>query len=159
MRAIQRYNAANRTYNLTVDGVHTYYVLAGNTPVLVHNSGCGPTTFYHGADVESLIDILNHGLDAGKAAAKYTDGPGGFFVATHAADAEFFAVRNGSGAVINVQISNDAMAQLREAGAVQRAIPTGPKSPTFAGEEFHIPTSAYDLFNQLRAGGEIVVSP
>ncbi|MFJ3206071.1 polymorphic toxin-type HINT domain-containing protein [Streptomyces sp. NPDC086989] len=25
-------------YNLTVDGLHTYYVLAGSTPVLVHNS-------------------------------------------------------------------------------------------------------------------------
>ncbi|MFI7414672.1 polymorphic toxin-type HINT domain-containing protein [Streptomyces sp. NPDC049627] len=30
-----------RTYNLTVDDLHTYYVLAGETPVLVHNSGCG----------------------------------------------------------------------------------------------------------------------
>ncbi|MFF4654445.1 polymorphic toxin-type HINT domain-containing protein [Streptomyces sp. NPDC001381] len=31
-------------YNLTVDDLHTYYVLAGKTPVLVHNSGglCGP---------------------------------------------------------------------------------------------------------------------
>jgi RHS repeat-associated protein len=29
-----------RTYNLTVDGLHTYYVLAGATPVLVHNSTC-----------------------------------------------------------------------------------------------------------------------
>ncbi|MFB9437930.1 polymorphic toxin-type HINT domain-containing protein [Streptomyces showdoensis] len=28
-----------RTYNLTVDGLHTYYVLAGATPVLVHNAG------------------------------------------------------------------------------------------------------------------------
>ncbi|GGN81412.1 hypothetical protein GCM10011579_067940 [Streptomyces albiflavescens] len=27
------------TRNLTVDGLHTYYVLAGETPVLVHNSG------------------------------------------------------------------------------------------------------------------------
>ena len=26
------------TYNLTVDGLHTYYVLAGSTPVLVHNA-------------------------------------------------------------------------------------------------------------------------
>jgi hypothetical protein len=26
-------------YNLTVEGIHTYYVLAGNTPVLVHNEG------------------------------------------------------------------------------------------------------------------------
>ncbi|MCK8678615.1 RHS repeat-associated core domain-containing protein [Streptomyces lichenis] len=29
-----------RTYNLTVDDLHTYYVLAGRTPVLVHNSNC-----------------------------------------------------------------------------------------------------------------------
>ncbi len=29
-----------RTYNLTVDDLHTYYVLAGKTPVLVHNSNC-----------------------------------------------------------------------------------------------------------------------
>lgn len=29
-----------RTYNLTVDDLHTYYVLAGQTPVLVHNSNC-----------------------------------------------------------------------------------------------------------------------
>ncbi|MGW0425851.1 polymorphic toxin-type HINT domain-containing protein [Streptomyces sp. NPDC002990] len=29
-----------RTYNLTVADLHTYYVLAGSTPVLVHNSRC-----------------------------------------------------------------------------------------------------------------------
>jgi RHS repeat-associated protein len=28
------------TYNLTVDSLHTYYVLAGDMPVLVHNSEC-----------------------------------------------------------------------------------------------------------------------
>ncbi|MFF1926335.1 hypothetical protein ACFVW8_37945, partial [Streptomyces sp. NPDC058221] len=28
------------THDLTVNGIHTYYVLAGATPVLVHNSGC-----------------------------------------------------------------------------------------------------------------------
>jgi hypothetical protein len=32
--------AANRD-NLTVAELHTYYVLAGDTPVLVHNSNCG----------------------------------------------------------------------------------------------------------------------
>ncbi|MFJ6988640.1 MULTISPECIES: polymorphic toxin-type HINT domain-containing protein [unclassified Streptomyces] len=34
-------------YNLTVADLHTYYVLAGETPVLVHNSGGGsdPTSF------------------------------------------------------------------------------------------------------------------
>ncbi|MER6523028.1 polymorphic toxin-type HINT domain-containing protein, partial [Streptomyces sp. NPDC001553] len=31
-----------RVHNLTVDDLHTYYVFAGDTPVLVHNTGCGP---------------------------------------------------------------------------------------------------------------------
>ncbi|MFF7127276.1 polymorphic toxin-type HINT domain-containing protein [Streptomyces sp. NPDC008240] len=147
-------------YNLTVEHMHTYYVLAGATPVLVHNAGCPTTTFYHGANVQSLVDILNNGLDASKAAANYTDGPGGFFVATHYGDAEYFAMRSGSSrGIIKVTISDDAMVQLREAGAVTRSIPEGPKSMRFEGEEFHIPTSAFGLFNQLRASGGINVSP
>ncbi|MFD0350884.1 polymorphic toxin-type HINT domain-containing protein [Kitasatospora aburaviensis] len=32
-------NGLQAAYNLTVRDLHTYYVLAGNTPVLVHNSG------------------------------------------------------------------------------------------------------------------------
>ncbi|WP_308460799.1 DNRLRE domain-containing protein [Streptomyces sp. Ru71] len=31
-----------RVHNLTVQGQHTYYVLAGGAPVLVHNAGCDP---------------------------------------------------------------------------------------------------------------------
>lgn len=147
-------------YNLTVDHLHTYYVFAGNAPVLVHNTGgCGITELYHGADIESLVNVLNNGLDASAAAAKHTDGPGGFFMATHIDDAEFFAVRNGTGAVIKVRISDAAMAQLRDAGAVSGPIPIGPKSPAFVGHEFHVPTGAFDLFNSLRASGEISVSP
>ena len=29
-------------WDLTVDTLHTFYVVAGDTPVLVHNSSCGP---------------------------------------------------------------------------------------------------------------------
>ncbi|MGW1199545.1 polymorphic toxin-type HINT domain-containing protein [Streptomyces sp. NPDC002536] len=29
-----------KVFNLTVDSIHTYYVLAGDTPILVHNAGC-----------------------------------------------------------------------------------------------------------------------
>lgn len=36
----RRFEARQRTYNLTVAGLHTYYVVAGQTPVLVHNSDC-----------------------------------------------------------------------------------------------------------------------
>ncbi|MFF4529689.1 polymorphic toxin-type HINT domain-containing protein [Streptomyces sp. NPDC001407] len=41
-----------RTYNLTVDDLHTYYVLAGATSILVHNSDCpivGPGWFPNGS--------------------------------------------------------------------------------------------------------------
>ncbi|MBW8482525.1 polymorphic toxin-type HINT domain-containing protein [Actinomadura parmotrematis] len=37
VRTVHRYNTSQVTYDLTINGLHTYYVLAGNTPVLVHN--------------------------------------------------------------------------------------------------------------------------
>lgn len=40
-------------YNLTVQDLHTYYVLAGKTPVLVHNTPCGPSSYYRGARDEA----------------------------------------------------------------------------------------------------------
>ncbi|MFJ1899528.1 polymorphic toxin-type HINT domain-containing protein [Streptomyces sp. NPDC088115] len=39
---VRHYQKRQRTYDLTVDSTHTYYVLAGQTPVLVHNSNCDP---------------------------------------------------------------------------------------------------------------------
>ncbi|MYS20299.1 intein C-terminal splicing region/RHS repeat-associated core domain-containing protein [Streptomyces sp. DvalAA-14] len=35
--AIRNYHTTAITYDLTIAGLHSYYVLAGNTPVLVHN--------------------------------------------------------------------------------------------------------------------------
>ncbi|MER6401755.1 polymorphic toxin-type HINT domain-containing protein [Kitasatospora sp. NPDC001603] len=41
--------ALEAAYNLTVQDLHTYYVLAGATPILVHNSnGCGTGTVWDG---------------------------------------------------------------------------------------------------------------
>jgi RHS repeat-associated protein len=37
--AVREYRGDAKTYDLTVDGLHTYYVLAGDTSVLVHNCG------------------------------------------------------------------------------------------------------------------------
>ncbi|WTT80385.1 polymorphic toxin-type HINT domain-containing protein (plasmid) [Streptomyces sp. NBC_00080] len=53
-----------RTYNLTVGGLHTYYVLAGDTPVLVHNSNGCPTG--------RLSDPLPRGMN-NKIASAYDD--------------------------------------------------------------------------------------
>lgn len=38
LTAIRHFDKRQRTHDLTVTGIHTYYVLAGNTPVLVHNA-------------------------------------------------------------------------------------------------------------------------
>ena len=37
--AIREWNATYTVHNLTIDDIHTYHVLAGDTPVLVHNAG------------------------------------------------------------------------------------------------------------------------
>ncbi|MFJ8533266.1 polymorphic toxin-type HINT domain-containing protein [Streptomyces sp. NPDC093591] len=37
--AVERRTESARVHNLTVDDVHTYYVVAGDTSVLVHNCG------------------------------------------------------------------------------------------------------------------------
>ncbi|MGS2590554.1 polymorphic toxin-type HINT domain-containing protein [Streptomyces hebeiensis] len=59
-----------RTYNLTVEDLHTYYVLAGSTPVLVHNSNCDvPSGSLQG---QKLADQLR------KESASSPFTPGGF---------------------------------------------------------------------------------
>ncbi|XVU22828.1 polymorphic toxin-type HINT domain-containing protein [Actinoplanes sp. CA-054009] len=40
LSAVRSYADGERTYDLTVDGLHTYYVVAGTTAVLVHNNTC-----------------------------------------------------------------------------------------------------------------------
>ncbi|MFD0636468.1 Hint domain-containing protein [Catenulispora yoronensis] len=35
--SVRNYTSSMVTYDLTIDGLHTYYVVAGDTPVLVHN--------------------------------------------------------------------------------------------------------------------------
>ncbi|WP_405821587.1 RICIN domain-containing protein [Streptomyces sp. NBC_01390] len=40
---VHNFHQLHSAYNLTVDSVHTYYVLAGTTPVLVHNANGCPT--------------------------------------------------------------------------------------------------------------------
>ncbi|MFE5297318.1 ricin-type beta-trefoil lectin domain protein [Streptomyces sp. NPDC056632] len=67
--AIQRWTAQDATvHNLTVSDLHTYYVLAGATPILVHNANlpqvCGPVTENtHYADVE-VFDADGTQIDA-----------------------------------------------------------------------------------------------
>ncbi|MFF8948500.1 RHS repeat-associated core domain-containing protein [Streptomyces sp. NPDC014940] len=45
VRTIRNFHQHKTTYDLTVGTLHTYYVLAGATPVLVHNCNTGPRGF------------------------------------------------------------------------------------------------------------------
>jgi RHS repeat-associated protein len=54
-------------YNLTVDGIHTYYVLAGNTPVLVHNTCAKPLGSHYiptSAEAQQIIQNAERGSSA-----------------------------------------------------------------------------------------------
>lgn len=54
---VRHYKKRQRTHDLTVNGIHTYYVLAGVTPVLVHNSNglCGTAALDSG-DWQHIVD-------------------------------------------------------------------------------------------------------
>ncbi|MDG5803256.1 polymorphic toxin-type HINT domain-containing protein [Streptomyces ossamyceticus] len=56
------YTQHARTYNLTVDDLHTYYVLAGKTPVLVHNSSCPLTGGFKAGVTPDEITDINRGF-------------------------------------------------------------------------------------------------
>ncbi|WP_405947719.1 HINT domain-containing protein [Streptomyces prunicolor] len=59
--ANRAYTRHATTYNLTVDDLHTYYVLAGETPVLVHNSGDGIPQVDN-PRLQLVVNSLFHGL-------------------------------------------------------------------------------------------------
>lgn len=41
---VRLFHTTTTTYDLTIDGLHTYYVVAGTTPILVHNCAAGGRT-------------------------------------------------------------------------------------------------------------------
>ncbi|MGW2627696.1 polymorphic toxin-type HINT domain-containing protein, partial [Micromonospora taraxaci] len=75
--AIERWSTAWATvHNLTVANIHTYYVLAGTTPVLVHN--CGEVEY---GSTDLSVEVIKNRLEEGSqlhngAAARYLDADG-----------------------------------------------------------------------------------
>ncbi|MEV0635021.1 polymorphic toxin-type HINT domain-containing protein [Streptomyces sp. NPDC050619] len=79
------YTKHAKTYNLTVDDLHTYYVLAGETPVLVHNSnGCvnwasnsvktwGHTFRTHGAGAKNTKSLTDRARSTGNQQGQWLD--------------------------------------------------------------------------------------
>jgi hypothetical protein len=63
------FGGARDMVNLTVDTVHTYYVLAGATPVLVHNANCGGLIPYNS-------DELSYAAFSARKGFGFPNGPG-----------------------------------------------------------------------------------
>lgn len=86
---LQRYSRPATVYNLTVGGIHTYYVVAGRAPVLVHNcggrdpvtGGLDDSTYNsisdaHGTDVAEGVDYQVKRMHDGSATAADHEIPG-----------------------------------------------------------------------------------
>ncbi|GIL29086.1 hypothetical protein NUM_43400 [Actinocatenispora comari] len=80
-------------------------------------------------------------------------------MATAQEDTEYYAFR-AMGNIVKIQMCKSAFEALRAAGADFRDPPSGgPRSFNYAGKEFYVPDSAFDLFNDLRDCGDIDVLP
>ena len=79
---IRRYESHQATYDLTVDAIHTYYVIADTTSVLVHNCN-EDIDFAHGTTLEHAQNIEANGLSSDAARAASSGGsvgqPGSLF--------------------------------------------------------------------------------
>src|SRR4051812_143204 len=114
--------------------------------------------FFHGTSEAHAYGLISGiPLSADTAAALKIDGPPGFYLAEEESDAEFFALRRGRGAIIVVEIEEDALSALESDGARFQPIPGTFRSPRFAGSELWIPLSALGTFNRLRDEGAIGV--
>lgn len=87
LTAVRNYHATATTYDLTIAELHTYYVLAGKSPILVHNCGEATVTFDGG---HASVNVEA----GGEALATHQEGglvelPGGGSIATPIRVAEF----------------------------------------------------------------------
>jgi hypothetical protein len=72
--AVKWWTAADqRAYNLTVDGLHTYYVATAGRSLLVHNCD---VNLFHGTDAASAVSIMRNGVNPSHSSASLDFGRG-----------------------------------------------------------------------------------
>ncbi|MFJ7593460.1 polymorphic toxin-type HINT domain-containing protein [Streptomyces sp. NPDC097617] len=135
-----------KTYNFTVADFHTYYVLAGNTPVLVHNSnGCPEVSIYKAPGTGMTDRLLKDGFhesDFPGSGNGYPDGRAYFGLAdegqTIALD---YASRGGyDGGVVEIRIPKaDFEQHFSKYVGSHNGVPS---------VEVAVPNTAFDKLNQ-----------
>jgi large repetitive protein len=109
---VDNYVGSKNMRNLTVADVHTYYVIAGATPVLVHNCGTGgatPTTPGAHDPVPLYRNVDDAEFDSIATTGKFGTGPGnmeGKWFATQGEHADQWgqALNNGEGLTVQTTI-------------------------------------------------------
>ncbi|WP_244224048.1 polymorphic toxin-type HINT domain-containing protein [Streptomyces tirandamycinicus] len=107
---VDHYTKRQRTHDLTVADIHTYYVLAGKTPVLVHNAGeCPVTGLPHGALGESatLQRLQNEGYTNITREVRFKNSQGDVFRAD-------FVAQNPAGNWVAVEVKTGRGASLTD---------------------------------------------
>ncbi|MEV0269540.1 polymorphic toxin-type HINT domain-containing protein, partial [Hamadaea sp. NPDC050747] len=100
--------------DLTVAEVHTYYVIAGAAPVLVHNCGGDDfTDLYHGTSAQAAASIRANGVDTGYSSRPMDFGSGFYTTRDPAQAAEWASKRHGdAGAVLHFRVPNARLEEL-----------------------------------------------
>jgi RHS repeat-associated protein len=134
--------------------------LVPNLSIATEDQDSPGFTFYHGTATFS-----GGPLDAGASAANSNDFGSalGFYLASDPDTAAHFAAvaaeQSGKpGAVLQYQISNQALEGLQAAGSTIGPVPGGPSRYTsFPGVELFVPVTAYPAFNGFLSSGGITV--
>jgi RHS repeat-associated protein len=110
--AVKTWTGLHHMRDLTVANIHTYYVLAGNTPVLVHN--CDPYDLYHGTSTAGAENIRRGGVDPSYPSTYNRDYGDAFYTTPMRDQAEIWAARNhgANGAVLHFQIPRSELSGL-----------------------------------------------
>ncbi|MFD5300869.1 polymorphic toxin-type HINT domain-containing protein [Streptomyces mutabilis] len=109
----EAYTRHAATYNLTVDDLHTYYVLAGQTPILVHNSNC---TVYR--TQTSHPDSQRLGIDANGNVS--LSGEGRLYLNMSGDASHSLQFRGADGQVLGFDVDSSFVARVRESALPQR---------------------------------------
>jgi RHS repeat-associated protein len=115
---VRLYHANTTTYDLTIGTLHTYYVEAGDTPVLVHN--CGGSATPDPVALQARVDAMTKRMGAGA----FRKTVGGLHVPVSDGGLDLFAV----GAQADI-----SEAQIGLADAEDEAFRIYPKLPSRAG--------------------------
>jgi hypothetical protein len=144
IEAVHVWTQHQQVHNLTIDGIHTYYVEAGTTPVLVHNAGgCinwswksvktfGHTFSEHGAGAKNTQSLLDRARSTGNQQGQWLDNEAAaeFLRGVHVSDSGVFGVRlpDGLGQVImpdgSIRSAPYAYVVPNSRGVIRTAYPT-----------------------------------